>query len=164
MLTRAKIQKIMTTENISVLYVDDEPNNLSAFRALFRRDFNIHTAISGQEALEIVQKEKIHVVVTDQRMPHMTGVEFLQKLLEINSEPIRILLTGYSDINAVIDAINKGQVYRYLTKPWDNDFLKTTIHQAYEVFSLRKENERLVDELKRANEQLEFYLRQKLLS
>lgn len=152
------------THLISVLYVDDEQNNLLSFKAAFRREFEVHTAISGQEGLEIVKNEAIDVIITDQRMPNMTGVEFLQKVIPFAPDPMRILLTGYSDINAVVDAINKGEVYRYLTKPWDNDFLKTTIKQAYEVFMLRKENDRLIDELKRANEQLEFYLRQKLLS
>ncbi|MDX5320518.1 MAG: response regulator [Bacteroidota bacterium] len=154
----------MSTENINVLYVDDEQNNLLSFKAAFRREFNVHTAISGQEGLEIVKNEDIHIIITDQRMPGMTGVEFLQKVIPISPNPIRILLTGYSDINAVVDAINKGEVYRYMTKPWDNEFLKTTIRQAYEVFNLRRENERLIEELSRANEQLEFYLRQKLLS
>lgn len=149
---------------LNVLYVDDEQNNLLSFKAAFRRDFNVYTAISGQEGLDIVKNEDIHIIITDQRMPNMTGVEFLQKVIPVSPDPIRILLTGYSDINAVVDAINKGEVYRYLTKPWDNEFLKTTIRQAYEVFILRRENERLIDELKRANEQLEFYLRQKLLS
>jgi len=152
------------TQLINVLYVDDEQNNLLSFKAAFRREFNVYTAISGHEALEIVKNEDIDIIITDQRMPNMTGVEFLQHVIPIAPNPIRILLTGYSDINAVVDAINKGEVYRYLTKPWDNEFLKTTIRQAHEVFMLRKENERLIDELKRANEQLEFYLRQKLLS
>ncbi|HCS21093.1 MAG: response regulator [Bacteroidia bacterium] len=152
------------TQLLNVLYVDDEQNNLLSFKAAFRRDFNVFTAISGQEGLDIVKNEDIHIIITDQRMPNMTGVEFLQKVIPVAPDPIRILLTGYSDINAVVDAINKGEVYRYLTKPWDNEFLKTTIRQAYEVFILRRENERLIDELKRANEQLEFYLRQKLLS
>ncbi|TNE79047.1 MAG: response regulator [Bacteroidetes bacterium] len=151
-------------ETICVLYVDDEENNLLAFKAAFRRDFQVITAISGAEALEKLKEHEVHVIITDQRMPGMTGVEFLQKVIPLYPDPIRILLTGYSDINAVIDAINKGEVYRYLTKPWDNEFLKTTIRQAHEVLHLRAENERLVDELKRANEQLEFYLRQKLLS
>lgn len=151
-------------ETICVLYVDDEENNLLAFKAAFRREFQVITAISGAEALEKLKEHEVHVIITDQRMPGMTGVEFLQKVIPDYPDPIRILLTGYSDINAVIDAINKGEVYRYLTKPWDNEFLKTTIRQAYEVLHLRAENERLVDELKRANEQLEFYLRQKLLS
>ncbi len=151
-------------ETICVLYVDDEENNLLAFKAAFRRDFQVITAISGAEALEKLKEHEVQVIITDQRMPGMTGVEFLQKVIPDYPDPIRILLTGYSDINAVIDAINKGEVYRYLTKPWDNEFLKTTIRQAYEVLHLRAENERLVEELRRANEQLEFYLRQKLLS
>lgn len=152
------------SETISVLYVDDEENNLLAFKAAFRREFHVITAISGAEALEKLKEHEIQVIITDQRMPGMSGVEFLQKVIPDYPDPIRILLTGYSDINAVIDAINKGEVYRYLTKPWDNEFLKTTIRQAHEVLHLRKENERLIEELRRANEQLEFYLRQKLLS
>ena len=152
------------TDKISVLYVDDEENNLLSFKAAFRREYDVTTAISGEEALKLLEQKTFQVIITDQRMPGMTGVEFLQKALPKWPEPIRILLTGYSDINAVIDAINKGEVYRYLTKPWDNEFLKTTISQAFEVFNLRKENERLIEELRKANEQLEFYLRQKLLS
>lgn len=152
------------SEKIRILYVDDEENNLRSFKATFRRDFNIHIAISGQEGLEIVKKEPLDLIVTDQRMPNMTGIEFLVKVQEINPEPIRILLTGYSDINAVIDAINKGQVYRYLTKPWNEDEVRQTIHAAYEVVRLRRENKDLMDKLERANEQLEFLLRQKLLS
>ena len=152
------------SENINVLYVDDENNNLVSFTAAFRRDFTIFTAISGADALTILQPEDIHVIITDQRMPGMTGVEFLQKVLQINTEPMRILLTGYSDIEAVVDAINKGEVYRYLGKPWEPDFLRSTIRQAYEVLRLRRENKELIEQLRLANEQLEFYLRQKLLS
>jgi len=98
------------TQLINVLYVDDEQNNLLSFKAAFRREFNVHTAISGHEALEIVKNEDIDIIITDQRMPNMTGVEFLQNVIPIAPNPIRILLTGYSDINAVVDAINKGEV------------------------------------------------------
>jgi response regulator RpfG family c-di-GMP phosphodiesterase len=149
---------------ITVLYVDDEENNLISFRAAFRRHFNVLTAISGPEALPLVRQNDIHVIVTDQRMPGMTGVEFLQKVIHEKPEPMRVLLTGYTDIQAVIDAINKGEVYRYLTKPWDTDFMKSTIIQAAEVLRLRRENKQLIEQLRLANEQLEFYLRQKLLS
>lgn len=97
-------------------------------------------------------------------MPNMTGIEFLVEVQKINPEPIRMLITGYTDINAVIDAINRGQVYRYLTKPWHYDDFKATILSAYEVFKLRRENKELLDKLERANNQLEFLLRQKLLS
>lgn len=151
-------------KEIRVLYIDDEVHNLTAFKANFRRDFTLFTSESGLEGLSIFEKEDIHIVLTDQRMPQMTGIEFLVEVQKINPEPIRILITGYSDINAVIGAINDGQVYRYLTKPWHYDDLKATITTAYEVFSLRRENAELVQKLGRANEQLEFLLRQKLLS
>lgn len=152
-------------KELSILFVDDEENNLKSFKANFRRDFKIHTALSGAEGLKIFeQNPDIHILLTDQRMPEMTGIEFLVEAQKINPEPIRILITGYTDINAVIDAINKGQVYRYLTKPWEYEDLKATIRNAFEVYSLRKENRELLDKLKRANDQLEFLLRQKLLS
>jgi DNA-binding NtrC family response regulator len=150
--------------SIKVLYVDDEVNNLASFKACFRREFEVHTALSGAEGLEILNKEEIHVIVTDQRMPGMTGIEFLVEVLKKHSEPIRILLTGYADIEAVIDAINKGQVYKYMTKPWEPDNLRNTITKAYEVYRLRKENKELTLKLMKANEQLEFMLRQKLIS
>lgn len=149
---------------VNVLYVDDEQTNLFSFKASFRRDFNVLTANSGEEALKLMETEKIHVIVSDQRMPGMTGIELLQQVKVKYPEPIRILLTGYADINAVIDAINKGEVYRYVTKPWNTDELKTIIIAADEIFKLRKENKVLTEKLIKTNEQLEFLLRQNLLS
>ncbi len=151
-------------EKIKMLYVDDEAHNLTSFKATFRKDFKVHIAGSGAEGLEIVEKEELHIILTDQRMPNMTGIEFLEKAQVINPEPIRILITGYTDINAVVDAINKGQVYRYLNKPWNEGDLKATMEKAYEVYSLRRQNRELLDKLARANNQLEFLLRQRLLS
>jgi len=151
-------------EKIRILYVDDEEHNLQAFRATFRRDYKIFIAISGEEVRKILEQEDIEIIITDQRMPEETGVEFLESIIPHYPSPIRILLTGYTDIQAVIDAINKGQVYHYLTKPWEEDYLRTVIKNAYEVFSLRSENERLTQALIKANEQLEFLLRQNLLS
>lgn len=151
-------------EKIRVLYVDDEIHNLQSFRATFRREYEIHIAESGQEALGIFRDNDIQIILTDQRMPEMSGIEFLEEAQKINAEPMRILITGYADINAVVDAINKGQVYRYLNKPWQEGELKATIESAYEVYRLRKENKELLEELAKANEQLEFLLRQKLLS
>lgn len=148
----------------SVLYVDDEENNLQSFKATFRRTYHVHTAISGAEGLKILNENTIEVIITDQRMPEMTGIEFLTKVLETHPEPMRMLLTGYSDINAVIDSINKGQVYRYLTKPWNENELKNAIDSAFEVYTLRKENKELLKKLEIANDQLEFLLRQRLLS
>lgn len=154
-----------TADNrISILYVDDEENNLRSFRAAFRREYKVHTAISGAEGLKILEDTPIEIIITDQRMPEMSGIEFLTEVLDRNMEPMRMLLTGYSDINAVIDSINKGQVYRYLTKPWNEDELKQAIESAYEVYALRKENKELLKKLEIANDQLEFLLRQRLLS
>lgn len=149
---------------IRILYVDDEENNLQAFKATFRRDFKIFLAISAKEGEDILAREEIDLIITDQRMPEKTGVEFLESIIPTHPKPIRILLTGYTDIQAVIDAINKGQVYHYLTKPWEEDYLRTVIRNAFEVYALRRENERLTEALLKANEQLEFLLRQNLLS
>lgn len=149
---------------IKVLYVDDEEHNLTAFKATFRREYDVYTAISAEEGRAVLAAEKINIIITDQRMPHITGVEFLESIIEEFPDPIRILLTGYTDVSAVIDAINKGQIYRYITKPWDEQDLKVTINNAYEVYYLRQENKELMKSLLRANEQLEFMLRQKLLS
>jgi response regulator RpfG family c-di-GMP phosphodiesterase len=153
-----------SSEPINVLYVDDEQTNLFSFKASFRRDFKVFTAISGQEGIEIVEKENIHIIVSDQRMPGMTGIEMLQKIKEKHPEPIRILLTGYADITAVIDAINQGEVYRYVTKPWNTTELKTIITSANEIFELRRKNKVLTQDLIKANEKLEFLLRQNMIS
>src|SRR5689334_16219778 len=100
---------------INVLYIDDEPHNLTAFRASFRRIFNVFTVDEAGEARRILENKDIQVILSDQRMPRMTGIEFFESILDAFPEPIRILVTGYTDINAVIDAINRGQVYKYLT-------------------------------------------------
>lgn len=149
-------------EKINILYVDDERSNLTAFKASFRRNYNIFIAETINEALEVLNGQEIQIILTDQRMPEMTGVEFLQSVIPDHPEPIRILVTGYSDIQAVIDAINKGQVYKYISKPWNNEYLKVAMDKAYEVFSLRRENKELTKSLLKANQQLEFMLRQKL--
>ena len=140
---------------IGVLYVDDEINNLNSFKAAFRRDFEIYTAISAKEGRKILDTQEIGVIITDQRMPGMTGIEFLESILSVYPDTIRILLTGFSDINAVMDAINRGQVYKYLVKPWQNDELKMYIENALEIYHLRKENKELGRKLQLANIELE---------
>lgn len=154
----------MSETKIKILYVDDEENNLNSFKAAFRRDYEVTVAKSGYDAIDILKENKFDIIITDQRMPQMTGVEFLSSIISENPEPIRMLLTGYADIQAVIDAINKGQIYQYITKPWDEQQMRVIISNAYEIYSLRKENRELLKSLIRANEQLEFLLRQKLLS
>lgn len=154
----------MTDEKIKVLYVDDEPNNLVSFKATFRKDFKVFLAESGMEGKKIVAEERLNIIITDQRMPEMTGVEFLESIIPQYPDPMRILLTGYTDIQAVIDAINKGKIYHYLTKPWDENYLRNVVHNAYEIFRLRLEKKVLMENLQVTNEQLEFMLRQSLLS
>ena len=138
----------------NILYVDDEVNNLTSFRAALRRNYNVFTAQSGEEGLEIFSHNDIQVIVTDQRMPNMTGVQFLQQL-PAEPDNVRIILTGFSDMEAIIDAINTGKVYRYITKPWDKDELKITIDNAIETVLLRRNNKHLIQELQEHNEQLE---------
>ena len=108
---------------ISVLYVDDEAPNLSAFKANFRRNFNVYLADSAAQALETVKSNPIDVVITDHMMPGRSGVDLLEQLKKDHPYICRILITGCSDINIVIEAINRGEVFRFLTKPWVKDVL-----------------------------------------
>ena len=154
----------MSDKKITVLYVDDEENNLLSFKATFRIKYNVLTAINGDEAMKVMETKQVEIIITDQRMPGMTGVEFLEKVLEKFPNPMRILLTGYADMNAVVDAVNKGKIFHYLAKPWNEEELDMTIKRAYEVY---QENEKIKDaneKLSVSNNQLEFLLRQKLLS
>ena len=131
----------MSEEKIIVLYVDDEENNLQSFKATFRRDFKVITASSAKEAIELLKDVEPHVIITDQRMPDMTGTEFLKTIQYEYPDPVRILLTGYSDIEAVIDAINHAKVYQYLTKPWDIEELRQTIINAHRTHQLQKDKD-----------------------
>lgn len=130
-------------EKINVLYIDDQILNLKAFQASFRRIFNIYTARTAAEAKQILNKHEIEVILSDQRMPEASGVDFFESILETYPNPIRILVTAYSDINSVIDAINKGQVYRYIAKPWHDFDLKLTIENAYQLYLLKEQNNKL---------------------
>jgi class 3 adenylate cyclase len=137
-----------------ILYIDDEVDNLLVFKSAFRRHYKVHTAQSGEEGLEILKEKDVSLVITDQRMPRMTGVQFLQHLPE-DKDLIRMILTGYSDMESIIDAINTGKVYRYIVKPWDKEELKMTMDNAIEAFRLRRANKELIQELKAINEDLE---------
>ncbi len=155
---------LLEKKTINVLYIDDELHNLTSFRACFRRIFNIFTASSADEGREIIELHDIQVILSDQRMPKVTGIEFFESIKEIHPDPIRILITGYTDINAVIEAINRGQVYKYLTKPWNEEDVRIYIEKAYEVYRLRKDNIKLTNTLIDVNVKLEFLARQSLLS
>ncbi|MCB9246646.1 MAG: response regulator [Flavobacteriales bacterium] len=154
----------MSTERINVLYLDDEPSNLVSFMANFRRDFNVFTTSNPGEALRMVDVQSIHVVICDHKMPQLTGVQFFERLSVTHPDIIRILLTGYTDVQTVIDAINQGQVYRYFAKPMDPEEIRDTIKSAYEFFLASKKARETYTRLLRENEQLEFMLRQKLLN
>ena len=155
---------LIENKRINVLYIDDEVHNLTSFRAAFRRMFNVFTAESAEQGRLIIEFEEVHVILSDQRMPKMTGIEFFESIKDEFPDPIRILITGYTDINAVIDAINRGQVYKYLTKPWNEEDVRIYVEKAYEVFRLRKDNLKLTNSLIDVNEKLEFLARQSLLS
>jgi len=150
---------------IKVLYVDDEENNLFSFKATFRLKYDVITAISAADAIKILDEQPdIAIIITDQRMPNMTGVEFLHSIKENHPLPMRILLTGYTDINALIEAVNLGKIHYYLSKPWSEEELDKTIKEAYSHYEKRLGEIDLTEKLSRSNDQLEFMLRQKLLS
>lgn len=138
-----------------ILYVDDEKDNLTVFHSTFRRDYEVYLAASGREGIEIMRNNAIHLVITDQRMPEMTGTTFLEKIIPDYPDCIRMVLTGFSDIEAIIQAINTGRVYRYITKPWSRDELKITIDNGLETYHLKQQNRNLLEDLKEANKTLE---------
>ncbi len=131
-------------EKARILYVDDEEDNLITFRSVFRRDFDVKTVLSGGEAIEILNSENIDLLISDQRMPKMTGVQLLQECSQKFPGVKRMILTGFSDLDDITDAINLGKVHAYLTKPWNKEALKSTIND------LLMTN----DELKAANERI----------
>ena len=133
----------------TILFVDDEENILSALVRLFRKeDYEIITATSGMDALKIMEEKDISVVVSDNRMPGMTGIDLLAKAKEISPDAMRIMLTGYSDLEAAIAAINKGEVYRFITKPWNDEELKLTVMQSLEHRDLVLKNRTLTKTVK----------------
>lgn len=124
-----------------MLCVDDEPGVLQALKRLFRKEgYEMYFASSGDEALEILKKYPVDLIMTDYRMPEMNGVEFLKKAIDINPDSLRLILSGYADAKVVCDAIDHGQVYRFLTKPWEDEELLESVRQCFE--HVRIENER----------------------
>jgi two-component system response regulator HupR/HoxA len=145
-----------------ILIVDDEPSTLALVSQLFKREFPVHTAAGGEAALTLLEQHHIGVIVADQRMPGMTGTELLSRVSARHPDVVRIILTAYADIDTLIEAINTGKVYQYVTKPWENRDLAMIVRSAMETYSLRQRNARLleenthlVEELRRANAELE---------
>ncbi len=141
-----------------LLYVDDEPGNLQVFESYFRDDFQIVTAESGEKGMELLSEHDFDVIVSDQRMPKMLGTKFLEQARSQTPLTTRIILTGYSDVEDIIDSINSGGVYRYVVKPWDVDELRMTLNNAVEYCHLARNNVDLIEDLKRTNEELESAL------
>lgn len=137
-------------EKHTVLIVDDEVNNLQLLKRTLRRKFNILTAIDGKEALEIIEKEghNISLIISDQRMPKMTGTEFLEKVSEKYPYIIKMLLTGYSDVEAMIDGVNKCQLFQYITKPYEPDEIEVIIDHGIEAYELTLSKNTLLQDLK----------------
>ncbi len=136
------------TSKPPILVVDDEREILFSLRGLLRRDFEVYTAESGAEALRILEQHPVHVILTDQRMPAMTGVELLSQARGTHPEAVRIVFTGYADIKSVVDAINKGRIYRYLVKPWDPDELIEVLKEACGLHDRSTERQHLLRDLR----------------
>ena len=142
-----------------IMIVDDEPANLRVLERLFRPDYQVVTAPSGAEALALLEQHDVALLISDQRMPVMTGIDLMTKTVAIRPQMVKILLTGYTDVGALIEALNSGLVYRYLTKPWNNDDLRTTVSRALEHYEVMKaklmlgmENDRLRARLREIGE------------
>ena len=143
-------------EKQTILYVDDDKENLRTFRRLFRKQYEVLLAESGEQGLQLLEAHTpIPVIITDQRMPEMTGIEFLEQSIRISPGSIRIIITGFTDVQALIDSINTGRVYRYITKPWDEQELYVTMKRAIESYELKEKNARLLVDLQRQNAELE---------
>lgn len=138
----------MEETKYKILLVDDEEDNLSLMHRTLRQEFSIIKTTSPIEALEIIKNESIDIILSDHKMPEMDGVEFLKRSHEIKPECVRLLVTAYSDSKILIDAINYGKIYRYIKKPWEPTELIMTIRTAIEYFQLKKENDKLIHDLK----------------
>lgn len=148
------IEQVENTD-YNLLIVDDEIEVTKSLARQFRRKYKIHTAHNVDEAIEVMENENIQVVISDQRMPGLTGVDFFHKIKDRYPDALKLILTGYSDIEAVIGAINEGQVFRYITKPWNPTELEATIKEAFEKYELITKNRKLMRNLYDANQNLE---------
>ncbi|QSJ18293.1 response regulator [Nostoc sp. UHCC 0702] len=150
--SRRQVATLERSKKLKILVVDDEPDNLDLLYRTFRRDFHVLKADSGINALEVLAAEgEVAVIISDQRMPEMKGTEFLSKTVPQFPDTVRIILTGFTDIEDLVEAINAGQVYKYITKPWDPGELKAVVQRAAETYDLLKQR---TEELRRANAQM----------
>jgi len=141
----------MEHREFPVLYVDDEPDNLRIFELTFRREFSVLTAASAEEGLRVLNENPVAVVLSDQRMPGVTGVEFLSRVRDLDPSTIRVLVTAYGDAAILGEAINDGSIYRYIPKPWEPNDMRLTLRRAIEMYALERERGALLDELTQLN-------------
>jgi len=144
---RPKPEQLRDYREYPILYVDDEPENLRIFELTFRRQFSILTARSGAEGLEILNREPVALVLSDHRMPGMTGSEFLARVAEVDPKTIRIMVTAYGDVETLESAINDGSIYRFIAKPWTPEEVGVTLRRGIEAYALEREREALLHEL-----------------
>jgi len=145
----------MNDYNHTILCVDDEENILSSLKRLLRKEgYRLLTAPSGAEGLKLLEENSVHLVISDQRMPRMDGTQFLAKVKEGYPDAIRIILTGYTDVDSITESINKGHVYKFLLKPWNDQSLKLEIKQALEQYDLIQTNKTLHEKVLEQNEEL----------
>jgi response regulator RpfG family c-di-GMP phosphodiesterase len=145
----------MEKKSHTLLCIDDEPNILSALKRLLRKEaFRLLTAASGKEGLRLLAENEVHVVLSDQRMPEMSGTEFLKEVKVAYPDIIRIILTGYTDVDSISEAINEGHLYKFFLKPWNDQNLKLEIRQAMDQYDLIQDNKRLHDQVLQQNEEL----------
>lgn len=156
-----QLERGTNKKKFSLLYVDDEATNLRVFKANFRKFFNVHTSTNPIEAIDILNQEDIQVIVTDQRMPEMTGTQFLEKILPDHPDVIKIILTGFTDIEAIKDGINRCGIFKYITKPWNFDEMKGVLERAIETYQQAAESEEHIKELEDSNVELESRVRER---
>lgn len=134
--------QVWTQRKPRLLVVDDEPDNLDLLYRTFRREYQVLRAESGRQALEVLEDDgEVAVIISDQRMPEMTGTEFLSKTVPDFPDTVRIILTGFTDVEDLVQAINSGQVYRYITKPWEPSTLRQLVKQATQTYGLHKQSD-----------------------
>ncbi len=148
----------MSQKKICILYIDDERHNLYAFRAAFRIEFEILLAESAAEAREILKEKVVPIIIADQRMPRETGIEFFESIKDQYPFTMRILLTGYTDIQAVISGVNVGNIFRYLQKPWNEEEIQAAVHAAFDVYDSRVQLIEKQKELEKAYNELDKFV------
>ena len=148
-------------KNECILYIDDAPENLNSFKSVYRYHYNVLLASSAKEGLKLLQSNSVKVLLVDQRMPKITGSQFIEQVAQTYPDILKIMVTGYADIEAVTTAINSGQLFHYVTKPYDTNYLKLIIDRALELYNSRKETAELLVKYQELAQHLEQKLNER---